>query len=353
MFRGAAVQQSDGKLVITTGYDDTAVRLLASGQLDTSFGHAGTIAFSGGDPLAEAVQADDKIVIGGGFTTVDDGSGPVTRNCLVRLNANGQVDPTFDIGAGFSPGEFDAPGFAIPYGGQGINQLAVDSAGRILAIGHLVQYDTIGCNDFVRLLPDGSFDPSFIAPPNLDLTNFAMSSDGLTFYAGSTLQRYFYGATSNVAPASFGIWQSANSMSGTAAAMPMKDGVPNLLKYLFHVDPTRPMTASDRAALPTIGTSQIGAVSYMTLTYRVNQAMMGVTVNAQTSSDLQSWNGTAPVVPMGTDPQHRGPNHAGAVAFDGRHKVHSPQRHRAVSRKLTRFPARRAGPSAACPPCRA
>jgi uncharacterized delta-60 repeat protein len=293
----AAVEQSNGSLIVNTD-GMTLVRLLSNG-----LGNAGHVILND-IQRAVFVQPDDKILVGGSFTTVDDGSGPVPSSELVRLTADGKIDPAFSVGAGFvtsTTTQLLAGESVITY--QTIATLAVDSAGRILVGGYLYNYDGISFNGgVVRLLPNGQFDPSFLLPAGFDGSNFLLSGDGLAFYAGSTLKRYFYGPTSSAAPANFSAWQTANSMSGTPTAMPRKDGVPNLLKYLFHVDPTRPMSASDRAALPTIGTTQIGATPYLTLTYRVNQAMTGLTVNAQTSSDLQTWTGAVPVVPMGTDP---------------------------------------------------
>ncbi len=298
----AAVEQSNGSLIVNTD-GMTLVRLLSNGQPDPAFGNAGHVILNN-IQRAAFIQPDDKILVGGSFTTVDAGSGPVPSSELVRLTADGKIDPTFSVGTGFLTSfttKLSAGATVITY--QTIATLAVDSSGRILVGGYLYNYDGISFNGgVVRLLPNGQFDPSFLLPIGFDGSNFLLSGDGLTFYAGNTLKRYFYEPTSSAAPANFSAWQTANSLPGAPTDMPRKDGVPNLLKYLFHVDPTRPMSASDRAALPTIGTTQIGATAYLTLTYRVNQAMTGVTVNAQTSSDLQTWTGAVPVVPMGTDP---------------------------------------------------
>ena len=45
---------------------------------------------------ALAIQPDGKVLVGGGFTTVSG----IRRNAVVRLNADGRVDPAFDTGAG-------------------------------------------------------------------------------------------------------------------------------------------------------------------------------------------------------------------------------------------------------------
>jgi len=83
-----------------------------------------------------------------------------------------------------------------------------------------------------------------------------------------------------------------NPPTGAAAAptaTPLNDGIPNLLKYLFDIDPTVPVTAADRAILPTVGTTTISGSNYETLTYREYASTTGVTINVQTSQDLQTW----------------------------------------------------------------
>jgi outer membrane protein assembly factor BamB len=43
-----------------------------------------------------AVQKDGKVVVGGHFTTIDG----INRNCIARLNADGSLDGTFNVGTG-------------------------------------------------------------------------------------------------------------------------------------------------------------------------------------------------------------------------------------------------------------
>ena len=102
-------------------------RLNVDGTVDTSFVPA---------PIADnvklkpsvqsiALQADGRIVIGGQFTDVGNGS----RNGIARLNADGSLDLTFDPGAGTGPGATD----------RGLNRVvystAVQPDGRILVAG--------------------------------------------------------------------------------------------------------------------------------------------------------------------------------------------------------------------------
>jgi hypothetical protein len=106
----------------------------------------------------------------------------------------------------------------------------------------------------------------------------------------------------------FSEWAAAafNSQAPTIGGPdddPQEDGVSNLLKYLFDIDPTASMTAPDRAALPVVGTMTVGKTSYLTLTYRENPTTTGITVNVQTSPDLQVWTTvTSPtIIQTGTD----------------------------------------------------
>lgn len=103
-------------------------------------------------------------------------------------------------------------------------------------------------------------------------------------------------------PAPFDQWRAGHfnsaqladpNFSGSAAT-PQKDGVPNLLKYVYNIDPSRGMTATDRAALPVMDIITSGGIRYLTLTYRQNSSMTGVTVSVQKSTDLKTWSTVTP-----------------------------------------------------------
>lgn len=78
-----------------------------------------------------------------------------------------------------------------------------------------------------------------------------------------------------------------------ATAVPQHDGVSNLLKYFFDINPAATMQSSDFAALPVVGTANQGGINYLTMTYRRNVAATGITSKIQTSTDLQNWTDTA------------------------------------------------------------
>ena len=73
--------------------------------------------------------------------------------------------------------------------------------------------------------------------------------------------------------------------------------------FLFDIDPAEAMLSSDKAALPQVGTTVIGGTPYITLTYRQKPQASGITVNVQTSTDLQSWKTVTPdfTQTVGTD----------------------------------------------------
>jgi len=91
--------------------------------------------------------------------------------------------------------------------------------------------------------------------------------------------------------ASISQWAAAYGVSTSYSATPQNDGVPNLLKYAFAINPTRAMTPTDDAALPHVGTTISNSQEYLVLTYRQYSAAVanGVLPVLQISTDLQSW----------------------------------------------------------------
>ena len=99
----------------------------------------------------------------------------------------------------------------------------------------------------------------------------------------------------------FSSWQSTaftpdqkNTAGFTdSGATPWQDGTPNLLKYLCGIDPSRPMSVADRAALPILGTLSSGSNQFLSLSYRRASSATGLTVVLQTSSNLVNWTDSA------------------------------------------------------------
>ncbi|HKQ36616.1 MAG TPA: Calx-beta domain-containing protein, partial [Verrucomicrobiae bacterium] len=140
------------------------VRLNTDGSVDTSFNPGG-----GADDTinAMALQADEKVLVGGRFTRV----GNRNRNGIARLNQNGAVDTSFNPGSGA-----DNPVLA----------LAVDGDGSILVGGDFTTYNNTPRSRVARLNPDGSLDTGFNPGngANGAVQALAIQSDGKIIVAG-------------------------------------------------------------------------------------------------------------------------------------------------------------------------
>jgi hypothetical protein len=120
-------------------------------------------------------------------------------------------------------------------------------------------------------------------------------------------------------PLMFSEWEAQNSGSGTLTDTPWKDGVPNLLKYFFDIDPSKPMSASEWAALPVASMVTTHGVQYLALTYRQYQLATGISFQLQTSSDLKTWSSDTTDVPqeLTVDPQTNDPIMQVEIAMSG------------------------------------
>jgi uncharacterized delta-60 repeat protein len=101
-----------------------------------------------GNLFAMVQQADGKIIIGGSFISYNG----VTRNGIARLFPDGTLDLSFNTGTGIAFGA--NPGV--------IYDLAIDSNGKVLAVGRFTTYRGSSRNCIVRLNDDGSIDSTFI-----------------------------------------------------------------------------------------------------------------------------------------------------------------------------------------------
>lgn len=85
--------QSDGKIIVGGYFTNKIARLHSNGSLDTTF-KVGTGA--NGYIYSLTLQSDGKIIIGGSFTAYNG----IERNRLARLNSDGSLDTTFNVGTG-------------------------------------------------------------------------------------------------------------------------------------------------------------------------------------------------------------------------------------------------------------
>ena len=159
----AIVVQPDNKILIGgqfTTYNGTArnriARINTDGTLDTTL-DPGTGAANVVNSVA--LQADGKIVIGGSFVSVNG----TPKAKIARLNSNGSLDTSFDSGTGPGPGTASE-----------ITRLLPVENGKTLAAGNFTTFSGSIKNRIVRLNPNGSVDHTFL------VGNGALASTGLT-----------------------------------------------------------------------------------------------------------------------------------------------------------------------------
>ena len=138
--------QADGKVIVGgdfTSFNNFAfhhlVRLNLDGSVDPAF-NADTGASQNGSVHAIVIQPDGRILIGGVFTNVNGAS----LNHIARLNTDGSVDSSFNVGVGAN---------------NTVETLTLDSQGRILLGGQFTRASGVTRNGVTRLNPDGTVDP--------------------------------------------------------------------------------------------------------------------------------------------------------------------------------------------------
>jgi len=175
--------QDDGKILVGGGFTnfnsnaaapDYVMRLNADGTEDTTFStNAGT--GLNGEVFAIAVQDDDKILVGGNFTSFDGNA--ASPDYLVRLNADGTEDATFrtNAGGGFS--------------GQ-VQNIALQSDNKIVLTGGFNTYAGNSATPYgiARLNADGTEDAAFRTNANDGFNGstrgLAIQSDGKILVGG-------------------------------------------------------------------------------------------------------------------------------------------------------------------------
>lgn len=139
--------QPDGKVLIAGFIYKTPfpsptvspiVRLNTDGSIDGSFAPAQI----NSNAYKVILQPDGKILVGGAFSTY----AATSRNRIIRLESNGNLDTTFVPGTGFD-------GF--------VYTLALRPDGKIVAGGVFGNYNGTQRNDLALLNSDGSLDTSF------------------------------------------------------------------------------------------------------------------------------------------------------------------------------------------------
>jgi uncharacterized delta-60 repeat protein len=173
------VLQPDNKILIGgsfTSYDGNLIngvaRLNSDGTFDNTF-NTGNIGVNSGATINTiSLQNDGNIIIGGSFT----GYNGTSINRIARLSSGGTLDTTFSAGTGANGEVFTT---------------AIQSDGKILVGGGFTSYSGITTNRMMRLNSNGSRDTSFqysVTNPgaNLDVRTITIQpSDGKIIVGGS------------------------------------------------------------------------------------------------------------------------------------------------------------------------
>lgn len=163
----AMVLQADDKLICarvagSNEFNGTMVRINTDGNIDPSFNTGVGVSLTGhnGNINAIHIQADGKILVGGQFDAYNN----IQRKCLMRINTDGSLDNSFDPGIGFvsNLGPTNASVLTI----------TTDASGKILVGGIFDSYNGQSCHGIVRLNADGSMDNSFNTGTGPGLFNF-------------------------------------------------------------------------------------------------------------------------------------------------------------------------------------
>ena len=161
--------QADGKTLLTGNFRNyngqTSMgfaRVNPDGSRDSSFNIGAGLNSWGRHIL---LQPNGQILLSGWFTSYNN----LSFNRIVRLNANGSPDTTFN-----------------PFFGDktGLYCTALVSDGKMIASGHSLNDQGLFKREFARLNPDGSFDPSFIGSSNEKTETIAIQPDGKIIIGG-------------------------------------------------------------------------------------------------------------------------------------------------------------------------
>ncbi len=162
--------QPNGKIIIGGNFNiyekksSNIARLNKDGSLDNSF-NPGT----GFNSLVNCmtIQPDGKIIVGGDFSTFNEKN----RNRIVRLNADGSLDTSFDLKI-----EFD----------DDVNCVALQPDGKIIVGGSFsFSNETSNSGAIIRLNEDGSLDTLFYSGVRPAVYSLVVQPDGKIIVGGS------------------------------------------------------------------------------------------------------------------------------------------------------------------------
>ncbi|MCC5844937.1 MAG: choice-of-anchor D domain-containing protein [Verrucomicrobia bacterium] len=162
-------RQQDGKVLLGGGFNtiegqsfNRIARMNADGSLDTRFNPN-----ANNNVHSIAVQPDGKIIVGGTFSSIGD----QPRGYIARLHEDGSVDDSFNAFAGGAPA-------------TGIFSLALQPDGKIVIAGSISTVDGQSFSRIARLNSDGSLDQTFNVNVNNTVLTIGLQPDGKILVGG-------------------------------------------------------------------------------------------------------------------------------------------------------------------------
>jgi uncharacterized delta-60 repeat protein len=118
-----------------------------------------------------AIQSDGKIIIIGGF----DRYSSTSRRYIARLNYDGSLDTTFDVGTGFFTTASSSSTDSLS-----TSSMILQNDGKVIVCGRFISYNGFSSRGIIRLNSDGSVDTTFNVGTGFDLKvdRIYMTSDG-------------------------------------------------------------------------------------------------------------------------------------------------------------------------------
>ncbi|HXD94162.1 MAG TPA: hypothetical protein VNX01_13200, partial [Bacteroidia bacterium] len=175
----ALVQQSDGKIIAAGAilfsdsnmYYNRVSRFNSNGNWDTTFNaNVNPYYPFSTNYMAVAVQADGKLIVGGGSVNFNQALN------ILRLNTNGAMDTSFHVGTG-----------AKPYSANTVRAIAIQTDGRVIIGGAFTTYNGVSVKRIARLNTDGSLDNTFDMSlgANGTVETISIQNDGKIIIGGS------------------------------------------------------------------------------------------------------------------------------------------------------------------------
>lgn len=163
--------QADGRLVLggdfvqVNGFAIPQIaRLSPNGDLDTGFNPG--VGGGGGSVLSVASEVSGKALLGGDFSQIDG----VPRSSIARVDQDGDLDATFDVGTG-------ALGI--------VRVVAVQADGKVIIGGDFLRYNSVNRTRLARINTDGRMDTNFTAVVNASVNAVLVQPDGQILIGGS------------------------------------------------------------------------------------------------------------------------------------------------------------------------